>query len=70
MNLGFGDRVSRLIGGLGFVVFDYISSAQWEAIFLVVGVWSVTTSVIGHCPFYTALGIKTCKVKPQNAAEN
>jgi hypothetical protein len=69
MNLGISDRVSRLIGGLGFVIFDYISSAQWEIIFLVIGAWSVTTSVIGYCPFYSAVGIKTCKVKPHTAVE-
>jgi uncharacterized membrane protein len=65
VNLGFGDRVARLVGGLGFVVFDYVSSAQWELIFLVVGLWSVLTSVAGHCPFYSVMGIKTCKVDSQ-----
>ena len=63
MNLGIGDRVARLVGGLGFVVFDYVSSAQWELIFLIVGLWSVSTSVVGHCPFYSVLGVKTCKVE-------
>ncbi|GIS44027.1 MAG: hypothetical protein Ct9H90mP16_10970 [Candidatus Poseidoniales archaeon] len=51
MNLGLGDRIVRLIGGCGVVVFDYFSSAQWEIIFLIVGLWTVGTSVIGHCPF-------------------
>ena len=62
MNLGLGDRVARLVGGFGLVVFDYFSSAQWEVIFLLIGFWSVTTSVVGHCPFYSMMGIKTCKV--------
>jgi hypothetical protein len=69
LNLGFGDRITRLVAGLGFVVFDYISSAQWEMIFLVVGLWSVTTSVVGHCPFsrpvYSIFGIQTCKLDPE-----
>ena len=64
MNLGIGDRFLRLAGGLGFVVFDYVSTAQWEILFLLVRVWSVTTSVVGHCPFYSLFGIKTCKLKP------
>ena len=48
MNLGLGDRIVRLIGGCGVVVFDYFSSAQWEIIFLIVGLWTVGTSVVGH----------------------
>ena len=60
MNLGAFDRVIRLGGGLGVVLFDYVSSASWEIIFLLFGVWSVTTSVFGWCPFYKILGFNTC----------
>ena len=71
MNLGVGDRIIRLVGGLGIVVFDYISSAaQWEIIFLLLGLWTVVTSVVGHCPFYSALGIKTCKVNSLDPTGN
>ncbi|MAS31672.1 MAG: hypothetical protein CMA39_02100, partial [Euryarchaeota archaeon] len=31
-----------------------------EFIFLVFGVWSVTTSVFGWCPFYKVFGVNTC----------
>ena len=60
MNIGAFDRVIRLSGGLGVVLFDYVSSASWEIIFLLFGVWSVTTSVFGWCPFYKILGFNTC----------
>ncbi|MAX34365.1 MAG: hypothetical protein CMB23_01630 [Euryarchaeota archaeon] len=70
MNLGIGDRVVRLIGGCGVVVFDYFSSAQWELIFLIVGLWTVATSVVGHCPFYSSVGISTCKVNSAEPIEN
>ena len=40
MNLGTGDRIIRLIGGLGFVMIDYFSNAQWEMILLFIGLWS------------------------------
>jgi len=42
------------------VLFDYIASANWEVIFLIFGVWSVTTSVFGWCPFYKVFGFNTC----------
>jgi len=28
--------------------------------FLVIGIWSVTTSVFGWCPFYKVMGFNTC----------
>ncbi|RJV02034.1 MAG: DUF2892 domain-containing protein [Candidatus Poseidoniales archaeon] len=60
MNIGIIDRVVRLLTGLGVVLFDYIASANWEIIFLIFGVWSVTTSVFGWCPFYKVFGVNTC----------
>ncbi len=60
MNIGIFDRVVRLLTGLGVVLFDYIASANWEVIFLIFGVWSVTTSVFGWCPFYKVFGVNTC----------
>lgn len=60
MNIGGFDRIVRLLTGLGVVLFDYISSANWEIIFLIFGTWSVLTSVFGWCPFYKVFGIRTC----------
>ena len=60
MNIGGVDRLVRLLTGLGVVLFDYISSANWEIIFLVFGTWSVLTSVFGWCPFYKVFGVRTC----------
>ena len=60
MNIGGFDRLVRLLTGLGVVLFDYISSANWEIIFLVFGTWSVLTSVFGWCPFYKVFGVRTC----------
>mgnify|MGYP006110915821 CR=1 FL=1 len=60
MNLGIRDRIIRLISGFGFVVIDYFSNAQWEIILLLVGLWSVSTSAFGYCPFYRLAGIDTC----------
>jgi hypothetical protein len=60
VNIGYFDRVVRLLTGLGVVFFDYLANASWEIIFLVFGAWSVTTSVFGWCPFYKVFGIRTC----------
>lgn len=60
LNIGFLDRVLRLSAGLGVVLFDYISNSAWEIVFLIFGVWSVTTSVFGWCPFYRVFGVNTC----------
>jgi len=60
MNIGIVDRVLRLLAGLGVVFFDYISSSTWEIVFLIFGVWTVTTSVFGWCPFYRIFGVNTC----------
>ena len=60
LNIGILDRVLRLSAGLGVVLFDYISNSAWEIVFLIFGVWSVTTSVFGWCPFYRVFGVNTC----------
>ena len=60
MNIGIFDRVIRLSAGLGVVLFDYIANSTWEFVFLIFGVWSVTTSVFGWCPFYKVFGVNTC----------
>ena len=60
MNIGVVDRILRLLAGLGVVLFDYISNSTWELVFLIFGVWTVTTSVFGWCPFYRIFGANTC----------
>lgn len=73
MNIGILDRLTRLSAGLGIVAFDYLASASWEILFLIVGAWSVLTSVFGWCPFYRVLGYNTCptsfKVSPEAGIE-
>lgn len=60
LNIGVLDRILRLSAGLCVVLFDYISNSAWEIVFLIFGVWTVTTSVFGWCPFYRVLGVSTC----------
>tara|TARA_B110000467_G_C17800343_1_gene204671 strand:- start:49 stop:273 length:225 start_codon:yes stop_codon:yes gene_type:complete len=67
MNIGILDRVFRLFTGFGVVLFDYLANAHWEIIFLLFGLWSVSTSVFGWCPFYKMFGVNTCPTTFQNA---
>jgi len=61
----------RLLAGLGVVLFDYISNSTWEIVFLLFGVWTVTTSAFGWCPFYRVFGVSTCPASFQlNHEEN
>ncbi len=66
MNLGFTDRMFRMLAGVGFVVFDYLASSTWEIVLLGLGLWTVTTSFFGWCPFYKLMGFNTCPTNFQN----
>ena len=38
MNIGIVDRAMRLSVGMGVVFFDYLATANWEIIFLLIAV--------------------------------
>lgn len=55
-NLGKIDRILRVIIGLIIVVLG-IMSASWLGL---IGLIPLATAVIGWCPLYCPLNIKTC----------
>ena len=62
VNIGGIDRVLRIIVGsaliaaaLGYLGSNYQTPWAW------IGVVPLATALIGWCPAYTILGIKTCK---------
>ncbi len=59
-NIGSIDRVLRIIVGLGV-----ISLAFWgpRTLWGWLGLIPLVTAVIGWCPLYAVLGIRTCPVK-------
>lgn len=57
-NVGSIDRVARIIVGLGLISMVFIGpQTPWGW----VGIVPLATALIGWCPAYTLLGIKTCK---------
>lgn len=57
-NVGSIDRVLRIILGLGLISIVFIGpQTPWGWI----GVVPLITALLGWCPAYSLLGIKTCK---------
>lgn len=57
-NVGTIDRVLRILLGLGLISIVFIGpQTPWGWI----GVVPLMTALLGWCPAYTLLGIKTCK---------
>lgn len=55
-NVGGIDRVVRIVVGLALVGFALSGGPAWAWI----GVVPLATGLIGICPAYSLLGIKTC----------
>lgn len=57
-NIGSIDRVLRILVGLGLISLVFVGpQTAWGWI----GVVPLATALIGWCPAYSLLGIKTCK---------
>ena len=60
-NEGRLDRTLRVIVGLVLLSLVFIGpQTMWG----LVGIIPLVTGVVGVCPVYSVLGIKTCSVKP------
>ncbi|MBU6498744.1 MAG: DUF2892 domain-containing protein [Rhodospirillales bacterium] len=58
-NAGMIDRVIRVIVGLGLLMLVFTGPhTAWGWI----GVVPLLTGLVGFCPAYTLLGIRTCKL--------
>lgn len=59
-NEGTMDRVIRVIAGLGILSLAFIGpKTPWAY----AGIIFIVTGLVGFCPIYTLLGIKTCPLK-------
>lgn len=57
-NVGSIDRVLRVIVGLVLIALVFVGpQTPWGWI----GVVPLLTALIGYCPLYSILGVKTCK---------
>lgn len=63
-NMGSADRIIRLLVVAALVVL-YVTgtvTGLWGTIALVVAGIFTLTSLVGFCPIYAAVGVKTCKI--------
>ena len=59
-NMGTIDRVLRIVVGLALISIVFIGpQTPWGWI----GVVPLATALMGYCPLYSLLGIKTCPTK-------
>ena len=59
-NMGTIDRVLRIVVGLALISIVFIGpQTPWGWI----GVVPLATALMGYCPLYSLLGIKTCTTK-------
>ncbi len=61
-NEGTLDRAIRIIVGLALIAGFFLNSGSYSWLYLV-GIIPLVTGLLGSCPVYTILGIKTCKLK-------
>ena len=62
-NEGTLDRALRIILGLALIVGFFLNrDGAWSWLYLL-GIIPLVTGIVGSCPVYSILGIKTCKMK-------
>jgi hypothetical protein len=63
-NVGGLDRVLRVVIGVGLLSLLFVleGSARWVGL---VGIVPLGTALIGYCPLYSILGIRTCRTDAQ-----
>ncbi len=58
-NVGGIDNIARIVVGIALIVWAIAGGPVWAWI----GVLPLATGLLGWCPAYTLLGIKTCQMK-------
>lgn len=58
-NIGGIDKVARIVIGVALLVWVALGGPVWAWI----GVLPLATGLLGWCPAYSVLGIKTCPLK-------
>ncbi|MEZ5992035.1 MAG: DUF2892 domain-containing protein [Planctomycetota bacterium] len=63
-NEGTADRVLRVLVGLGVLSLVFVGP---KTLWGLVGLVPLLTGLLGRCPLYTLLGIKTCPISKMAA---
>ncbi|MNZ61434.1 hypothetical protein D3C78_795320 [compost metagenome] len=58
-NVGGIDKIARILVGIALIVWAIAGGPLWAWI----GVLPLATGLLGWCPAYTLLGVKTCPLK-------
>ncbi len=58
-NVGGIDKIARIVVGIALIVWAIAGGPVWAWI----GVLPLATGLLGWCPAYSLLGIKTCPMK-------
>lgn len=59
-NMGSTDRIVRIVAGVALIALVFVGpQTAWGW----VGLVPIFTALIGYCPAYSLLGIKTCKTR-------
>lgn len=58
-NIGSIDKIARIVIGIALIVWALAGGPIWAWI----GVLPLATGLLGWCPAYALLGIKTCPMK-------
>lgn len=65
-NEGTVDRVIRVILGLGLLSLIFVGP---KTLWGLVGLVPLLTGLLGRCPLYTLLGIKTCPISTRKSGD-
>lgn len=58
-NVGGIDKIARILVGIALIVWAIAGGPVWAWI----GILLLATGLLGRCPAYTLLGLKTCPLK-------
>lgn len=61
-NVGTVDRIIRVIVGLGMLSLLFLVKGK-ERLWGLLGLIPLLTGILGLCPFYALIGLKTCPFK-------
>jgi hypothetical protein len=62
VNVGTIDRVLRVVVGLALIAAAVgLFGAAYQTVWGWIGLIPLATGLVGWCPLYTALGVKTCR---------
>ena len=58
-NVGSIDKAVRIVAGLALLAWAVWGEGAWHRLGFI-GIVPILTALVGFCPLYTVLGIRTC----------